>query len=358
MIMRSNIRPDDASPIGANGEDFGPGSSLAPAERYVRLGEFLPGLLDDVLTGQPPPEYRFSAEPWGTLALRPGEITCVGGPPNCGKTAFTLQLQIDAMLMDPSLRGVIACVEMSKEVLMARTLSRLSGIYLGKILKRERDEFFAARIEAVRNRFESLADRLVFIKRPFTMLDVRAVCEEVQPHIVQLDYLQRIPPDLMVMETKQQVTATMTQVRLLADQGPAVLAVAALNRQSSSRSQSRAEATDDNVNDLAAFRDSSDIEYSVDDAFVIAKARGNTVTRHGEDYRPKNLVLRHVKSRNSLTMHVPVVFDGRVQEFRLRPWDDAEDEGPSVVPPPSRSTPNRNWGNDNFMEGDDGTQLV
>ena len=315
-------------------------------------------MLDDVLTGQPPPEYRFSAEPWGTLALRPGEITCVGGPPNCGKTAFTLQVQIDAMLMDPSLRGVIACVEMSKEVLMARTLSRLSGIYLGKILKRERDEFFAARIEAVRDRFQSLADRLVFIERPFTMLDVRAVCEEVQPHIVTLDYIQRIPPDLTVMETKQQVTATMTQVRLLADQGPAVLAVAALNRQSSSRSQSRAEATDDNVNDLAAFRDSSDIEYSVDDAFVIAKARGNTVTRHGEEYRPKNLVLRHVKSRNSLTMHVPVVFDGRGQEVRLRPWDGAEHGGPDVVPLPSRNVPNRNWRTDDCLEGDDGTQFV
>ena len=132
---------------------------------------------------------------------------------------------------------------------------------------------------------------------------------------------------------------------------------AALNRQASSKSQSRAEAKDDNVNDLAAFRDSSDVEYSVDDAYVLAKAAGNTVTRHGEEYRPKKLVLRHVKARNNLTMHIPLTFDGRLQNFTLRSWDDGEDnDGPRVATPPSR--PGRGFEVDNFMEGNDGTQLV
>jgi hypothetical protein len=111
-----------------------------------------------------------------------------------------------------------------------------------------------------------------------------------------------------------------------------VLLAVALNRQASSRTQSRAEATDDNVNDLAAFRDSSDVEYSLDDAYVLAKAPGNTVTLSEGDYQPKKLILRHVKSRNSLTMHIPLTFDGRVQEFTLRKWEDKEDHGLLRIP--------------------------
>ncbi len=351
MIMRNNQGD------GSNGEDFGPAEAALAAVRTVMLRDFLPDLLQDVLTGQAPTEYRCTPEPWGTFALRPGEIACIGGPPNTGKTALMDQMVTQAQLLDPSLRAVIACVEMPEQVLMMRKLARVSGVFLGKILKRERDAFFIERIEAARPRLESLADRLMFIQRPFTMLDVRAVCEQFQPHIVVLDYLQRIPADMTISETRQQVTRTMTQVRLLADQGPAVLVAAALNRQASSKSQSRAEAKDDNVNDLAAFRDSSDVEYSVDDAYVLAKAAGNTVTRHGEEYRPKKLVLRHVKARNNLTMHIPLTFDGRLQNFTLRSWDDGEDnDGPRVATPPSR--PGRGFEVDNFMEDNDGTQLV
>jgi replicative DNA helicase len=351
---------------GASGEDFGPADTQRLAAARLMLGDFLPSLLDDVLTGQPPPEYDFGPVRWGALALRPRQITCIGGAPNCGKTALMMQMVTGALLQDSSLRAVIACVEMDERILVERTLARVSRVYLGKILRRERDEFFAERIESSRAQLESLADRLMFIRRPFTMMDVRAACKEFQPHIVAIDYVQRIPADLRVQETRQQVTETMTQARLLADQGPAVIAIAALNRSASGRSQTRADAVDDNVNDLAAFRDSSDIEYSVDDAFVLAKAPGNVVTVHGEEYRPKKLVMRHVKSRNSLTMHIPLNFDGRVQEFTLRARDDGEDDGPHVVTPiPGREggnrRPPRGWDVDplpDFTGGGHGPQFV
>jgi replicative DNA helicase len=291
---------------------------------------------------------------WGTLALRPGQITCIGGAPNCGKTALLLQMVTGALILNPSLRAVVACCEMGEEILTQRSLARISGVYLSRILKRERDEFFAERIERARPTLESLASRLMFLRRPFTMVDVRAACDEFQPQIVVLDYLQRIHADRTFVEMRQQVNLTMTQVRGLADQGPAVLAAAALNRQSSSKAQSRAESADDNVNDLAAFRDSSDIEYSVDDAFVLAKAAGNVVARHGEEYRPKKVVLRHVKSRNNLTEHIPLTFDGRLQEFTLRNWDDGEGDGPRVATPPRRN-PLRAVSHDTFMEDDNGT---
>jgi hypothetical protein len=333
MIMNNRMSVNGSQEPGSNGENFGPATAAAPAAAQLMLSEFLPDLFNDVLTGEPPPEYRFVNERWGTLALRPKEITCIGGAANCGKSALMMKMVTGALILDPSLRAVIACIEMPARILMERTLARLSGVYLGNILRRQRDDFFAGRIEAVRAQVESLANRLMFIKPPFTMINVRAACDDFQPHVVALDYLQRIPHDLTLLETRQQVTQTMTQVRLLAETGPAVLAIAALNRPASSRAQSRAESNDDNVNDLAAFRDSSDIEYSVDDAFVLAKAPGNVVTLDDEEYRPKKLMLRHVKSRNSLTMHIPLTFDGRRQEFTLRSRDDGEVDGPRVITP-------------------------
>ncbi len=354
MIMQNRFPTDDPYVPGSNGEDFGSTTPDSPTASRVMLSEFLPGLLEQVLTGQPPPEYMFDRTPWGTLALRPRQITCIGGAPNCGKTALLMQMVTGSLIRDPSLRAVVACCEMGEEILMQRSLARLSGVYLGKILRRERDELFAQRIESVRPQLESLADRLMFLRRPFTMVDVRAACDEFQPQIVVLDYLQRIPANMNLVETRQQVNLTMTQVRVLADQGPAVLAAAALNRQSSSRAQTRAESDDDNVNDLAAFRDSSDVEYSVDDAFVLAKAPRNVVCRHGEEYRPKRVILRHVKSRNSLTEHIPLTFDGRLQEFTLRNWDDGEGDGPRVATP-SRQNPLRVVPHDTFMEDDNGT---
>lgn len=356
MIMRNELQGDGGAD--ADGEDFDAGETGRPPRRGVMLRDFLSSMLDDVLTGEPPVEYRCTPERWVTLVLRPRQITCIGGPPNTGKTALLSQLAIDALLADTSLRAIIACVEMNDRVLMERTLARLSGVYLGRILKRERDDRIAARIEAARPRLESLADRLMFIPRPFTMRDVLASSAEFRPQIVLLDYLQRIPANESVLEMRQQVGLAMTQVRVLADQGPAVLAAAALNRQASGRSQSRAESTDDNVNDLAAYRDSSDIEYSLDDAYVLTNAPGNSVAMHGDEYRPKKLVLRHVKSRNNVPQHVPLLFDGRLQEFKLRAIDDGQNDGPRVATPPPRR-PHRGFQTDNFLLGDlDGAEPV
>jgi replicative DNA helicase len=362
MIASNATNPSDDLPAGSHGEDFCYSPVKSPTAGRVMLRDFLTGLLDDVLTGEPPPEYHFDSKPWGTLALRPRQITCIGGAPNCGKTALLMKMVTGALVLDPNLRAVIANVEMSELILAERMLARLSGVYLGKILKRDRDSFFADRINAVRPQLESLADRLMFVRRPFTMVDVRAVCDEFQPHIVALDYLQRIPADSRLVELRQQVTLTMTATRELADQGPAVLLAAALNRQASSKAQSRAEATDDNANDLAAFRDSSDVEYSADDAYVLAKAPGNTVTLSEGDYQPKKLILRHVKSRNSLTMHIPLTFDGRVQEFTLRKLEDTEGHGtPRIATPTSMPVRKKMDGFfddpflDNLKEGDGGT---
>jgi len=220
MIMRSTMNPNDQPIPEEEGVDFGPTDVTPPRASTVMLGSFLPGLLDDVLTGQPPPEYQFTNEPWGTLALRPREIMCIGGPPNTGKTALMLQIVTGALLLNTDLRAVFACVEMGERILMERVLSRLSGVYLGKILKRERDEFFAERIEAARAQLESLSNRLMFVRAPFTMMDVWAACDKFGPQIVALDYLQRIPADLSILETRQQVTHTMSAVRAPAVQQP------------------------------------------------------------------------------------------------------------------------------------------
>lgn len=353
MIMQSDMNLTSDYELGANGEDFGP-PTPPRVSRGVMLNEFLGDLINDVLTGDPPPEYQFTETKWGTLALRPKQITGVGGSPNCGKTGLGLQMVTGALLRDPSLRAIIACVEMSEQVLMERTLARLSGVYLTKILERTRDEFFVERINRAIPQLESLADRLMFMQRPFSMTDVRAACDQFEPHIVVLDYLQRLGVGEGSIDMKSQVAGVMTQVRLLADQGPAVLAVAALNRAASSRSSARAESNVDAVNDIAVFRDSSDIEYSLDDAFVLVPTNDNRTIRDTDAYEPKKVVLRHVKSRNNLTVHIPLAFDGRLQEFTLRPWQASEEPTQVVTPAQAaasaRQSVERGWSTDNFLD--------
>jgi replicative DNA helicase len=356
MIMTNRMNRNGQHEPGENGEDFGPTNYIHRPSQLVRLDQFLSKLVEDVSVGEPPPEYRIGDGSWGSLAFRPKEVTCIGGAPNTGKTALMLQAVIDTLIQFPRLRAVVANVEMGEEMLMERQFARLGRVFFGKIRRRERDGFFAEGIARAAEKLHAIADRLTFVRRPFTIEQIREVCHEHAPDLVCLDYLQRFRLETFQGDTKQQIGVIMDHVRAIADGGAAVLLAAALNRQASSRNQSRASATDDNVSDMAGFRDGSDIEYSIEDGYVLTKTAGNHVAVAGKsEYTPTKLVLRHVKARNDQTMHIPLLFDGRIQEFTRRPWDESEDDqGPRVATPPRRN-PLRSSLNDTFMEDDNGT---
>jgi hypothetical protein len=85
---------------------------------------------------------------------------------------------------------------------------------------------------------------------------------------------------------------------------------------------------------MGSFRESSEIEYGVDDAFVLTDEDRSSEDNGGG---PRVMHLRHVKSRNHQRKDLRLEFDGAVQQFRLLPDrtdGDGGDFGPIGVVPP------------------------
>ena len=93
----------------------------------------------------------------------------------------------------------------------------------------------------------------------------------------------------------------MNCIRQFAEAGAFVFVISALARQKDSKGRTgyKAESLG-----LSSFRDSSEIEFGVDDAFILAT---------GKD--PAERTLMHLKSRNGECRNIALEFDGAVQRF-------------------------------------------
>src|SRR5207245_9821136 len=97
------------------------------------------------------------------------------------------------------------------------------------------------------------------------------------------------------------VNDTMDYLRQSADAGLAVAVVSAVGRTRDAKG--RSSYAGDALN-LASFRETSELEFGADDAFILAAADdGETVT------------LRHLKSRHGECRDLALRFTGRLQRF-------------------------------------------
>jgi replicative DNA helicase len=257
---------------------------------------------DDVLTGNPPTFY-----PIGTGALRrievgPGLVMLLGGAPGAGKTAFTMQCVIDALRLTPTLRAVVCNVEMPPVVLLDRQLARLSGIDLTLIRHRQLGGEHADRIDQAMVTLEPLMERLAFVRPPFDLANVAQSADDFRANLLLLDYIQRIPPPGEHADKRGSVNATMNYLRQFADAGTAVLVISAVGR--TKDGQGRSSYASEGLN-LASFRESSELEFGCDDAFILTGAEDD------EDA----VILRHLKSRHGETKDLSLSFDRKRQRF-------------------------------------------
>ena len=131
-----------------------------------------------------------------------------------------------------------------------------------------------------------------------------------------LDYLQRImPPGDVGGDTRLRVNATMDTLRQFAAAGCAVLALSAVGRSRDNAGRSTYAA---GSMSLASFRDSGELEYGADDAFLLAPA---------DDADPSVVRLSHLKCRHGAQRTIDMTFDRAHQSFTL--LDDAVDERPA-----------------------------
>jgi replicative DNA helicase len=257
---------------------------------------------DDVLSGTPPTLYPIGTGELARIEIGLGLVTLFGGAPGSAKTALTMQGVVDALRLTETLKAVICNIEMPPAVLMDRQLARLSGIALTTIRRRQLGPEHADRIDQALTTIEAIADRLVFCRPPFDLVNVAATADAFDADLLLLDYIQRIRPPGDHADPRRSVDVTMDYLRKFADEGFAVIVVSAVGRgkDSKGRSSYASEALS-----LASFRESSELEFGADDAFLLAP-----------DAKDASLVtLRHLKARYCEKKDLPLRFEGTLMRF-------------------------------------------
>ena len=251
------------------------------------------------------------------IELIPGQMIVLGGEPGAGKSTFLLQCLFEALERDDTLSAVISSVELSPGVILEKQLARMAAVSATKIRYRELDS--GQNIEAAYDRLERLMSRVHFVPPPYTLGDVRQLIDQHEAKVVLIDYLQRHKPDRgFTGDARRQCSDVMDGLRTLCHDGAAILVASALNRVSS-YSGKKAESVDPH---MGMFRESSEIEYGVDDAYFL-EVQGDTDRR-----------LVHLKSRYSKLQDVPLVFCGWKATFEPEPipsFDSGLESGDGVV---------------------------
>lgn len=287
--------------------------------KYETGDAVLDGWREEVLTGKGPELYRCGAGELERIEIGPKLVTLIGGAPAAGKTAFTMQLVMDALRMTPTLRAVVCNVEMPAGVLLDRQLARLSGIDLTTIRYRRLDRTHGDRIDQAIHTLDAIADRIAFVRPPFDLANVAATADDFGADLIVLDYIQRIGSHGVQADQRSAVNATMSYLRQFADAGVAVLVVSAVGRTKDGGGRSSYDAKGLN---LASFKESGELEYGADDAFLMTPdgfAGPDDTDPNGSKIRLGYLKARHGEARD-IVLH----FDRPRQRF-IPIADDAAD---------------------------------
>lgn len=282
---------------------------------FTTAADVLDGWRDDLLTGTPPTFYPVGPpdSELGRLEVGPGLVTLIGGAPGAGKTAFTMQLVLDALRMTPDLRALVCNVEMPPAVLLDRQLARLSGVDLTAIRYRKLTGEHADRIDQGLNTLASVADRLCFVRPPFDLGNVAAAADAHDAGLLVIDYVQRIAPPPTPGrggdgEARGNVNRLMGYLRQFAEAGVAVMVISAVGR--SKDAKGRSSYSGEGLS-LASFRESSELEFGADDAFILHP--------DADDAEGVLMTLKHLKSRHGECRTLSLQFDRARQSFTPAP---------------------------------------
>ncbi len=290
-----------------------------PTAKYVTGEAVFAGWRDNVLTGTGPVVFPHTLP---VPEISPGHVTLLGGAPGAGKTALVMACVVEALRHTDTLRALVANVEMSPAALLDRQLARLSGIEAEAIRHRRFTAEHADRLDAGLATVETFAERLAFLEPPFDLANVAHAADAHGADVVVLDYLQRIMPPGDVADPRLRANAVMGMLRQFAGQGCAVLALSAVGRSRDNAGRSTYAA---GSMSLASFRDSGELEYGADDAFLLAPV---------DDTDASVARLSHLKCRHGAQRTVDLHFDRPRQSFTL--LDDAR-----PAPAPARGSRGR-----------------
>ncbi len=263
---------------------------------------------DDVLSGNKPPCWSVG-DGFECIELGPGMVVLLGGAPGAGKTALAMQWVLDALRIDDTLRVLVANVESSPAVLLDRQLSRLSGFPLNLIRDRAIDESHGERLADAFDVLDAVADRLTFLQSPFSLPNVAAAADATDSKLIVIDYAQRF--DAGSGEKRHQVNQLMDYLRRFADADCGLLVLAAVGRTKDKAGRS---SYDPNGLNLASFRESSELEFGADAAYMLCPDG------------PGKAKLACLKNRHGEPVGVDMEWDGSVQRFTPPVFDTSPEE--------------------------------
>lgn len=269
-----------------------------------------PGIFDDwaraVINRERPEIFNWApaGNPLSELRIAPGMVTVIGAEPGAGKTVLTGQIVLDALRSkgQEHLRALNGNVEMSPGVLLNRFLARVTGVAHRFIRDRNYDEDATWRIEEGIEILRPLMPRIEFMEPPFTLERLAARADSNVANIVIVDYAQRFDISAGSKDQRMQTSAVMERSRRIADQGRAVIVVSAINR-----------AGYQGAAGLGSFRESSELEYGADAAYLLICA---------DEDRKNDRTLLCVKNRHGELGKTDLKFDGDRMQFTTGDLED------------------------------------
>ncbi|MDD3586918.1 MAG: DnaB-like helicase C-terminal domain-containing protein [Thermoguttaceae bacterium] len=288
-----------ADQITAEPEDMSLVMSLAYCSRRA---------FEEIISGKPPTVWNVAPRAdsaLNKLQLAPGKVVVIGGAPGVGKTAFFMQLVFDALRYNPGLKVLICNVEMDPQILLYREFARQTEIPLVRIQNRDISLTERVTLEDCMQQLIDLGKRCYFQMSPFSADRIIESVRMVDADIVILDYAQRFNinersnPDI-----KEKLKILLDLARNeIAMKGKCVLLASALNRTPTSGKNTG----DYSGAGITSFRDSSELEYSVDDAYILGYGPK-------KDARNERL-LTCLKKRSGEPSDILIEFDGAHQRF-------------------------------------------
>lgn len=233
------------------------------------------------------------------LEVGPGLVTVIGGPPGGGKTAIASKIAFDAMKLDQNLSVCIANAESNFEVLAQRELLRRTGIASRRLRFGQLTAEELGTCQRAASEISPFLHRIGIMVAPFSIANLLYM-ENYRPGLLIVDYLQQFSPSNL--DGRLGVNAVMAALRDIARAGWAVLCLSATKRDSSGKHSAKAL-------DLSSFRESGEIEYNADSAYVLVDKgpSGAPHTMHVE--------LRNVKNRHGELKSYELDFNQAKMEF-------------------------------------------
>ncbi len=194
-----------------------------------------------------------------TTGFHPSDLIIVAARPGMGKSSFMLSMAIN-MAMQEKVPVVIYSLEMSKEQLVMRALSMLSGVPLqnirrGFVNEEDRNKLISSALDL--SRCEIYIDDTPGLSTTDVRIKTRKLKKEKGVEATFIDYLQLLRPPTRRSSRQEEVAEISRNLKALAKElSMPVVALAQLSRQVEHRSDKRPQ--------LADLRESGQIEQDAD----------------------------------------------------------------------------------------------